>query len=121
MKYLIALSALLLVGCGSRTQINPGAPRAVYIGSTQHMAGKIPAGVYKGHAYVSGSHSRIDGSITVNEQLHEWRLVEVWTHELVRHAVTKWLKDHNGKWDPDAFLKQYEGRGLNFNLYPEPW
>lgn len=84
------------------------------------MFDKIPEGVHRSSVIVRGYFNTQDKTITIGEQAHEWRLVEVWTHELVRHAITDWLRTHD-QWDPDAFLRQYEGRGLNFNLYPEPW
>ena len=87
MRFLSAIIAVLLLnGCGSRTQQNIGAPIPVYVGSAQHMFNMVPPGHYRAIASVSGYTELPSGSITVSEQIHEWRLVEVWTHELVRMA-----------------------------------
>ena len=119
-RLLSIIAVLLLTGCGSRTQQNVGAQIQVYVGSAQHMFDMIPPGNYRGLASMDGYTELPSGRITVSEQIHEWRLVEVWTHELVRHALPLYLDSHPGPFDPDAFLRQYEGRGLDFNLYKEP-
>lgn len=119
MWFKLAIIALCLTGCGSRTQQNVGAQIPVYIGSAQHMFDVTPAGMAKGYVSVHGYTELPSGRITISEQVHEWRLVEVWTHELVRHSLPLYLSTHPGPFDADAFLYQYEGQGLNFNLYKE--
>lgn len=98
---LLAVAALAFVGCGSRTQINPGADLAVYVGSTQWMHERKPW--HKGNpSFFGGYYDITNGSITVNEQLHGWALVGVFTHELLGHA---W--DHQRPRDGWELLARY--------------
>lgn len=119
MKHILVVLVLLpLVGCGSRTQQNAGAQIAVHIGSAQHMFDVVPLlapGCHRNDVLVSGYTELPSKEITISEQVHEWRLVEVWTHELLYHAMPQYAAEHGGVIDIKDFLRQYEGRGLNFN------
>jgi len=113
MRLLATLLALLaLTGCGSRTQINFGAQRAVYVGSVQHMFDHIPPGIPKADAKLNGYYSPCDGSITINEQLDKWETARVFAHELA-HAA-----DHQKPVDMWELLALYEGKHFSFNLHP---
>lgn len=98
---LLAITALALVGCGSRTQINPGADLAVYVGSTQWMHERKPG--HKGNpSFYGGYYDPEDGSITVSERAHEWMLAGIFAHELIGHA---W--DHQKPRDGWELLARY--------------
>jgi hypothetical protein len=116
LKHFIPLLAILvlLTGCGSsRTQINHGADLAVYVGSTQHMFDRIPAGVYKGDARLNGYYSPADGSITISEQLHGWSLVRTFVHEF-GHAF-----DHQRPSDIWELMARYQAPRFDFNFHPD--
>lgn len=109
-RIIIAIAALAVAGCGSRTQINPGADLAVYVGSTQWMHGLKPG--HKGApTYLGGYYDPADGSITVNEQSHGWELAIVFSHEL-GHA---W--DHQQPADLWELLARYSAPGFSFNFH----
>jgi hypothetical protein len=109
----VTLALLLTVGCGSRTQINPGADLAIYSGSPQWMFQHIPAGTYKGDARLDGYYSPADGSITISEQLHNWALARVLIHEL-GHAY-----DHQRPVDLWELMARYQAPAFDFNFHPE--
>ncbi len=105
---------LLLCGCDSRTQINYGAQRAVYVGTVQHMFNKIPAGIPKSVGRLNGYYSLADGSITINEQLSKWETARTFAHELA-HAYDK--QQFRDMWE---LLALYEGRDFTFNPHQHP-
>ena len=108
----IAILALSAVGCGSRTQINPGADLAIYTGSTQWMHERKPGPKWQ-LTYLGGYYDPEDGSITVNEQSHEWALVRIFVHEL-GHA---W--DHQKPVDLWELMARYQAPGFDFNFHPD--
>jgi len=109
----IAILALALVGCGSRTRLNPGADLAIYQGSTAHMHETLPAGVDHATTTRLGYYSPSDGSITLHEQLRGLAAARVLAHELA-HAY-----DHQKPRDIWELLIRYQAPGFDFNLHPE--
>lgn len=104
------ITVALLAGCGSRTQINPGADLAVYVGSAQWMHALKPG--HKGApTYLGGYYDPEDGSITVNEQSHGWALARIFVHE-IGHAY-----DHQKPVDLWELMARYESPNFSFNFH----
>lgn len=113
MRLTLAIATLALAGCGQRTQINPGADLAVYVGSTAHMHAKIPPGHNRATSAIWGYYSPADGSITISEQLRGVGIARTFAHELA-HAF-----DHQRPDDLWDLLVRYQSPEFNFNLHGE--
>jgi hypothetical protein len=104
-RLLPILVVLLLIGCGDRTRLNPGADLAVYIGSTSHMDTHRPP--------VLGYYSLTDGSITLSEQLRGMGIARTFAHELA-HAY-----DHQKPRDLWELLARYQSDRFDFNPHKD--
>ncbi len=111
---LVLFAALaLLTGCAQRWQINVGADLATYVASAQWMFEHTPPGLPKNATFLGGYYDPEDGSITLNEQLHEWQLARVYVHEL-GHAF-----DHQRPADLWELMARYQSPGFGFNPHPD--
>jgi len=109
---ILTMSVLAFAGCaGSRTQINPGAELAIYVGSTQYMFDKMPAGLIKMHHVNEGFYDPTDGSITINEQLRGWGFTTKLMHEMNLHAY-----DHQ-RVSIMELMQRYESPSFSFNFH----
>jgi len=108
----ITMTLLAIAGCaGTRTQINPGAELAIYVGSTQYMFDKMPAGLIKAHHVNEGFYDPADGSITISEQLRGWGFATKLMHEMNLHAY-----DHQ-KVSITELMARYESPAFSFNFH----